>query len=181
MNVSGTVSQDMTENDILRPLLGLHPVVLAVIVWAWGYGSLLLAAIKTQSLRDLFTHPGFIVGDFFMLPIAAGLIAWFYHAVSDPVPSATHVVWTLGAGVSALVLTIVSVVRSGNVEVWWWPHTGFYWFMTYLVTAFMGKSLLQLVRGEEDYAMWALWLGVMLAIAVHLILPTIFGPKNLDQ
>ena len=171
----------MTQNDFLRFLLDRSPVVVALAVWAWGYGSLLLIAVKTDSIRTLLRHPGFTIGDFFLLPLAAGLMTWFYHSVEDPVPVTQRAVFGYVMAVAAGVATFLSATRIGYFSPWLLPHLAFYWFMSYVALTFFAKGAVQLTSRNEAQLLWLLWGASLLAIIVHLLLGVIFGPKRLPQ
>lgn len=169
----------IVQNDVIRIFFSFNPILMGLLVWVWGWGSLLLVATRTHSISTLLKHPGFIIGDFFMLPISAALMNVFYNSVRNPVPMATSSWWTIGMGLLSLILAIISAYRSGNYTIWWWPHSVFYWFMSYMILVFIGKGAVQLVLGQADRDLWFLWVAALIPITVHLILPLIFGPKIL--
>ena len=172
----------MTENDFLKPVFSLNPIVVALLIWFWGFGSLALIAIKTNSFGGvLLRHPGFIIGDFFLLPLAGLLIAYFYQHVSAPQRWVTSKVWIFGGAGAATILTVVSVVRNDLIYIWFVPHGTFYWFMAYVLITFFPRGLLQLVASKAERGLWPVWLAALLAVSGHFVIPMIFGPKILPK
>lgn len=50
------------------------------ITFFWGAGSLLMIAVKTDSIKTVFLKkPSIIIGDFFILPTIAGIIGNYYE------------------------------------------------------------------------------------------------------
>ncbi len=171
----------ITRNDFLRPMFALRPVWVALIVLSTGWGSLLLISWREGDIYEgLLRDPGHMIGDFVMLPLAALLITQFYQSVADPHPLAvshriTHIA-LLGSASTTVGVTFYSISISQNYQgVWSVPHTAFIWFFAYVLATFLIKGALQLSRDSTSrwYAMYG---GVVLAVAVHLVLkPAVLG------
>lgn len=172
----------MTQNDFLHPLLILPPFIVYLIILVWGFGSLLLVAIKTKTLRThLVRNPGFMIGDFFLLPAAAALITFFYQSVTSPLPVTTSLTWTQATAILSLIITIslgVKFKKYNKYLIWVWPHGVFHLLFTYLFITFISKGFWQLVFGENSPLLWMIWITAVFAVAIHLILGTIW-PKKL--
>jgi hypothetical protein len=169
-------------NDILKPILSLNPIAVAFLICFWGFGSLALIAIRTNTLESvLLRHPGFIVGDFFLLPMTGLLIAYFYQHTNATGILATSKLWTIGGVILATILTSVSAVRNDLMNIWFIPHGTFYWFMAYMCATFFPKGLLILVMIGAEKWLWYVWCTALLTLSSHLILPMIFGSKVLPK
>ncbi len=71
----------MSRGDFLRPLFALHSLGVALVIWATEWGSLLLIAWGANtSAAGFLRHPGYMIGDFFVLPLAGLLVARFYRS-----------------------------------------------------------------------------------------------------
>ncbi len=162
----------MTQNDFLYPLFTLSPYIVAIIVLVWGFGSLLIVAIKTKTVMTrFFINPKFMLGDLFLLPLAGGLITFFYQEVSIPLSITTSPLWnivtlaislfiSLGVGAKLRLLSLKYILGL--------PHGLFHVFFTYLFLAFMSKGLWQLLFGQSSPLLWATWLIVMILVVSHL-------------
>lgn len=127
----------MMGNDFLKPILLLNPIAVAFVIWFWGFGSLALIAIRTNTVTSiLLKHPGFMVGDFLLLPITGLLVAYFYQHSGPAESIVTSKLWTIGGVTIATILTVVSIVRNDLVNIWFVPHGVFYWFMAYMLVTF---------------------------------------------
>lgn len=167
----------MTENDFLNPLFSLGPLVMALLVLFWGFGSLVLVAIRTTTLGSvLLENPAFMVGDLLLLPFAGFLITYFYRAVANAVDIVTSPRWSYGIGVLAVLLPAISAVRNDLISIWWVPHLTFYWFFAYMTISFLCKGFLQLILGTNEKFLWLVWVGVLMLTSVHGILGLVF-PK----
>jgi len=132
----------IVENDFLKPILLLNPTLVAFLIWFWGFGSLALIAMRTDTVTSvLLKHPGFMVGDFFLLPITGLLVAHFYQHTGPAESIVTSKLWTIGGATAATILTVVSVVRNDLINIWFVPHGVFYWFMAYMLVIFFPKGL----------------------------------------
>ena len=152
-----------------------------MLAWFWCFGSLVLVAVRTNAVSSvLLRHPGFMIGDFFLIPLACFLMTYFYQTIDHPVPLVMSPKWNYVA-ILGLVLASISGIRFHLVSLWWIPHLTFYWFMAYALITFLAKGLLQLVVGGEKDSRWLIWLGVLIAICIHEMLPLIFGPKTLPK
>jgi len=75
----------MTQNDFFNSLFLLNPFFVAFLTWFWGFGSLVIYAIRTESVSTLLLkHPGIMIGDFFLIPFSMFLITYFYQRVVIP-------------------------------------------------------------------------------------------------
>lgn len=173
----------ITQNDFLNPLFSLNPVLVALIIWIAGWGSLFLFALRTNSLSSFLKHPGFMFGDFLMLPLAGFLITLFYQQITTPVSSVTSKNWTYITAIIALFLTALSAYRTlfvwktAPADIFLAPHLIFYFLFLYALINFLSKGLLQLLPNSTSF-LWILYLGVIVAISTHLTLPLIFGQKT---
>jgi len=166
----------MTENDFLKPLFSSGPLVMAVLVLLWGFGSLVLVAIRTQTVGSVLLANLAFIGDLVLLPCAGFLITYFYRAVTNAVDVVTSPVWNYGAGVLAVLLAAMSAARNDLISIWWAPHLTFYWFFAYMTISFLCKGLLQLILGTNKKFLWSFWVGVLILTSVHGILGLVF-PK----
>ena len=172
----------MTQNDFINPLFSLNPILVAVIIWLTGWGYLFLFALRTNSLDTFLRHPGFMIGDFLMLPLAGFLITFFYQQFTNPISLITSKNWTYIALVIGLSLAVLSAYRTlfvwktAPVDILIIPHFFFYWFISYILINFFIKGLLQNLSSSTPLS-WLIYIGVILVVLVHLILPMIFDPK----
>ncbi|MBI2596383.1 hypothetical protein HYW46_06665 [Candidatus Daviesbacteria bacterium] len=166
----------MTNNDFLNYLFNLQPTWVALLIFLWGVGSLLIVAAKTKTIKTvLFKNPGIVVGDFFLLPIAGGLITFFYQQVTNPVP-VNNPLWTLSIMFISLLLTIFSALRFKLLNILWLPHGLFYLFMSYIVLTFISKGLWQLIHGGTPL-LWLIWILVVFAVTTHQLLGILWSKK----
>src|SRR3989344_3732572 len=123
----------MAENDILWFFFKLHPLVVALTVWFLGFGSLLLVAIKTKSLKEnIIKSPGVIIGDFFLLPFAGFLISQSYQNVVSSTMLVSSSNWNFLLIIS-VTLALISTIRFNHKSIWWLPHNVFYFLMCFIV------------------------------------------------
>lgn len=173
----------ITQNDFLNLLFSLNPFFVALIVWATGWGYLFLFALRTNSLDNFLKHPGFMVGDLIMLPIAGFLITLFYQQITNPVNSIVSKNWTYITIVIALILTVLSAYRTLFIwktvplDIFITPHLVFYFLFSYILANFILRGMLQLISASTPL-LWGMYIGVILVMSVHLTLPLIFGPKT---
>jgi len=166
----------MTENDFLNPLFSLGPFIVAMVILFWGFGTLVLVAIKTKTVFSvLLANPAFI-GDFLLLPVAGFLITYFYRSVTSSIDIIILPVWSYGILTIAVILTVVSVTRNELFSIWWLPHQTFYCFFAYLSISFLIKGLLQLIIGAGSKPLWLIWTGVLILVTSSGVLGLIF-PK----
>lgn len=136
----------ITQNDFLNPLFSLNPIIVALIVWFTGWGSLFLIAWKTNSISVvLLKHPGFMIGDFLLLPLAGFLITYFYQSVNSPMTFVTSMKFTYFAIIFAVICTMLSALRSIFITknyhgIWSLPHITFIWFMVYILASFISTG-----------------------------------------
>lgn len=176
----------MTQNDFLGPLFSLSPFIVTLITWVWGFGSLLLYGYKTRSIKSVvFKSPGIMIGDFFIVPGISFLITYFYQTVENPLPATASYWWPLAVGLIALVMAIVSAVRFNHVNLWFLPHSLFYWFVAHILLTFLSKGFYQLVFGREDPTLWLVLSLVLVGTLTHVSLGVIwrkeFPPLNLNS
>lgn len=147
----------MTEGDFLRPFLALHPAIVALVIWVWGFGSLVLVGLKTQTLKaSVFKNIPIMVGDFFLLPLSAALIVMFYQSVENPLKALASPLWGIVAVAVAVILTLISASRFKLLNRWWLLHSLFYFFLSYLVITFFLKGIYQLTLQENSSPfLWA--------------------------
>jgi len=176
----------MTQNDFLNPLFSLPPIVVALIIWFTGWGSLVLIAWRTNSVSTaLLKHPGFMIGDFLLLPLAGFLITYFYQSVSNPVTSLASMKFTYFAIIFAVLCTMLATLGSIFITknyhgIWSVPHTIFIWFMVYILASFIPRGFFQLIHVPST-KLWIVGLLVLFFAISHLALPLIFGPKTFPK
>src|SRR5207249_2003506 len=147
------------------------PPVVAMLVWVWGFGSLLWCGWRTRSItRSILVNPSFLVGDGVLLPTVAYSITAFYQLVDHPLALTFAPAWNAAAAIFALLATTVSAVRFRLFNPWFVPHGLFYGCFAYIVLTFFSKGLYQLVVGESTVAMWLLWLSALVGVVAHLVL-----------
>lgn len=172
------MASGVTKNDILSRLVASRPIIVALLVWATGWGTLLLLAWRTDGLVEFFRNPKFMVSDFFLLPACGFLVARFYRSVEKPVPLATSPKVTLIAlalaTTSAILATAYSIFVSHNYGAWSVPHTLFIWFIAYMLIGFFVRSVLQL-RAQSTRSRWAYPIAVALAMIGHAIFGSFWG------
>lgn len=172
----------MTQNDFLHPLLILSPFIVYLIILSCGFGSLVLVAIRTKSIRNaLIKNPAFMVGDVFLLPAAGGLITFFYQQIVHPIPVTTNPTWTTVTLIVSLFITLFFGVKFKFLNkriMWWLPHGILHWFFMYLFLTFVTKGLFQLLYGQGSIVLWVLWWLVILMVAIHQFLGQLW-PKRI--
>lgn len=130
----------------------------------WGALSLLLVTIKTSSVKTIFLKkPSIIIGDFFILPAIAGIIAssaknfeGFFFSLS-----------TLVLLFTSLFLTLISTFRNKLTHPIWIPHLAFYWFMTFII-------LTRLSRFDLDLSWWLVLIGAVFHQSLGILFPKKF-------
>lgn len=172
----------MAKNDFLYPLFSLPPFIVYLVVLIWGFGSILLLAIKTKAVKNiLLKNPGFIVGDFFLLPAGGGLITFFYQSVSEPLLITTSHLWHLLSFAISLGITLGTGLRYKLIQTSYiigLPHGLFHLFFTYLFLTFISKGFWQLIFGESSITLWIVWAAAIVTVLFHLLLGTIW-PKRI--
>lgn len=175
----------LTRGDLLSKLFTLPPIVVALIILVWGWGNLFVVAISTHSLGSFLTHPAFMIGDLVMLPAAGFLITLFYQRVETPM----HVAilfskkWTCATLSVAFLLALynayfsIFIWKSAPPDILMSPHFFFWWFFVYVLINFLARGFGQLLYTTK-YTLWLLYVGVIILVSVHLLLPTVFGPKT---
>ncbi len=171
----------MTQNDFLNRLFSMNLFFVTLLTWFWGFGSLFVYAVRTDSVTTvLLRHPGIMIGDFFLIPFSMFLITYFYQHVDNPVDLVVSNRWNYMI-LPAIFLTLVSAVRYDLLNIWFFPHSLFYCFMVYVLLNFFPKGLLQLVKGASEKYLWLIWFGIVLVLFVHELIPNIFGAKTFPK
>lgn len=176
----------MIQNDFLNPLFSMNPFIVAIIIWFTGWGSLFLIARKTNSITtNLLKHPGFMIGDFLLLPLAGFLITYFYQSVSNPTDSVMSVKFTYFALIFGFVYVVASTLGSifvtNNLHgIWSIPHGIFIWLMAYILSGFISRGFFQLIH-VNNTTLWIIWIAVLFIGIVHVSFPLIFGPKTFPR
>src|SRR3990167_7454787 len=124
----------------------------ATIVFLWGAGSLFLVAVKTSTVKSIFLKkPSIIIGDFLILPTIAGTIAnstknldGFFSSLS---------MWAILF--TSFLLTMISAFRNKLTHPLWIPHLAFYWFMLFIILAF-------LLRLNLNLSWWLVLIGAII-------------------
>lgn len=174
----------MTQNDFLKFFFDLPPFVVALIVWVWGFGSLVLYGLKTKAIKNVVLRtPGIIIGDFFIIPALAFMVVYFYQAIQNPLPETSSFWWTLITCVVGLILAAISAIRFNLANRWFLPHILFYWFMVYIFLTFLTKGLYQLVLGGGTVSLWTVWTLVLVGVLIHLVLGVVWSKRfpRLDE
>lgn len=168
----------MTQGDFLDFLFKLHPVVVALIVWIWGFGSLIIYGWKTKAIKTvILKSPGIMVGDFFLIPIITFLTVYFYQTVKNPLPAVTTPCWSLTSCLVGIILAAISAVRFRLINRWFFLHIIFYWLMAYIFLTFLTKGFYQLMFGGGTSTLWAIWIFVLVGILIHLVLGVVWRKK----
>ena len=138
----------------------------AVATFVWGSGSLLLVAIKTNSVKSVFLKkPSIIIGDFFILPIISVFIVGTFDGQLTGIISGQITFW---AALFSFIATAISAFRNQLISLWWLPHLLFYWFFGFLFLSFLARKF------DLDSVVW--WL-VLSGILTHQLLGVIFPKK----
>ena len=170
----------MARNDFLRPLRLLHPVVVAGLVWATGWGTLLLIAWRTDTITAEFLRsPGHMIGDLVLLPAGGFLIASFYRRTAEPPPSVGSGRITYAAVALASLVTVTTTVYSigvsGNYQgLWSVPHTVFIWMIAYVLISYFFRGLGRLLS-RPARSLWLNYLGVTAVVSTHIALKLALG------
>jgi len=170
----------LSQNDFLNPIFSVNPLLLAVFVFLWGNGSLLIVAAKTKSIREVFFRsPSILLGDFFILPGIIFVVAWHYQNVliSDPFSSAVYFFFLL----FGFTLAGISAVRFKQVNRWYAAHIIFYWIIAYIVTAFIFKFGYMYVTGAISLQSALIPLVVLPAILIHVLLGVLYPKRFVTQ
>ena len=140
-------------------------ILTIILTFIWGVSSLFLVAIRTNSVKTiLLKKPSIIIGDFFILPTIAGIIATHYQQVSIGNLFLDVSVWLIL--IISLLLAIFSAMRFGLLHPLWIPHLLFYWFMAFIILIFLSTF--------EISPSW--WL-VLTGIIIHQLLGILFPKK----
>lgn len=172
----------MIQNDFLNPLFSLNPFLVALIFLVAGWGYLVLAAWRLKTLNALLKHPGYMVGDLIMIPLAGFLITLFYQSVNNPTISVLSVRWIYFGIAFATLYTIITFIASIFISktvhgFWFIPHTIFIWFISYVLFNFFTKGFLQ-VLSKTTPSLLSIYIIAALAVLTHFILIAVFGYKT---
>ncbi len=132
--------------DPLGRVISLHPVLVALVFIAFGWGTLLLIAWRLEVIEsDFLRNPAFMVGDLVLLPMCGALIAAYYRSASLEMPSEWGMRIAVGsgviAGIAAGATAAFSILASETYAgVWSVPHTIFIWFFAYTFISFLLRS-----------------------------------------
>lgn len=135
----------------------------------WGTGSLFLVAVKTKSVKTVFLKkPSIIMGDFFILPVVAGIIGNYYWQTGINNLFAGFQGWLILT--ISILLTIISAIRFQLLHPLWLPHLLFYTFMAFTIISFLSKFELTTLS----------WWFVLTGAVVHQFLGILFPKKFPD-
>ncbi len=132
--------------DPLGRLISLHPILVALVFIALGWGTLLLIAWRLDIVTSEFlVNPAFMVGDLVLLPLCGALIAAYYRSASLEMPSEWGLRVAVGsgvlAGVAAGATAAFSIFASETYHgLWSVPHTIFIWFFAYTFISFLLRA-----------------------------------------
>jgi len=134
------------------------------VTFLWGVSSLLVVAIQTRSVKTIFLKkPSILIGDFFILPTISGIIGNSTKNIEDLfVNSSTWLILLL-----SLTLTFISAFRNRLTHPLWMPHLLFYWFMAFIILAF-------LLRFEFNLSWWLALIGIILHQSLGILFPKKF-------
>ena len=139
-------------------------LLIAALTLVWGVGSLFLVAVKTSTVKSIFLKkPSIIIGDFLILPTIAGTIANSTKNLDD-LFSHTFVWFILSA---SFLLTMISAFRNKLTHPLWIPHLAFYWFMTFIILAF-------LLRLNLNLSWWLVLIGAIIHQSLGILFPKKF-------
>ena len=141
-------------------------ILTIVLTFFWGVGSLFLVAIKTNSVKTiLLRKPSILIGDFFILPIVAGIIANYYQQNNISYLFAGFQSWLVLT--IAIILTIISAAKSQLLHPLWIPHLLFYAFMAFIILSFLSNFQL------TTFSWWLVFVGII----THQLLGMLFPKK----
>ena len=158
----------------------MHPILVALIYAALGWGSLLLIAWRLEIIEsDFLRNPAFMVGDLALLPLCGALIAAFYRSASLDMPSEWGLRISIGSaalgGIAAGATAAFSILASGTYHgLWSVPHTLFIWFFAYIFISFLPRAFSDMIfymSARKVYHVAA----VMLLPAAHMTLKASLG------
>lgn len=168
----------MTQGDFLKPLFGLSPFLVALFIWLWGFGSLVIYGWRTKAIKNtVLRTPGIIIGDFFIIPALGFFIACFYQTIENPLVVTSSPCWSGVTCLIAMILTAISAIRFSLVNRWFFPHIVFYWFMAYILLTFLTKGLYQMIFGELASGLRIIWLLVLIGTLTHVTLGVVWSKK----
>ena len=127
---------------------------------------------------EFLRHPGYMIGDFFVLPLAGFLVARFSRSAPAAYPASVGArVTVLAVGIATLstvAATLFSVSISENYhDAWSVPHTLFIWFIAYVLTGFFIRGGLQFLSAKTR-KLYLAYAGVLLALASHGVLKFLY-------
>jgi len=168
----------MTQGDFLKLLFNQFPFLVALFIWLWGFGSLVIYGIKTKAIKSVVLRtPGIIIGDFFIIPALGFLITYFYQTIENPLVATLSPYWSMATCLIAMILAAMSAIRFNLVNRWFFPHIIFYWFMAYILLTFLSKGLYQMIFGEIASGLSIVWLLVLIGTLTHITMGVIWSKK----
>lgn len=168
----------MTQGDFLKPFFDLSPLLVTLIIWFWGFGSLVFYGIKTKAVRSVVLRtPGIIIGDFFIIPTLGFLVTYFYQTIENPLAATSSPYWSIATCLIAIILAVISAIRFKLINRWFSPHIVFYWFMTYILLTFLTKGFYQLISGDITSTLRIIWFLVLIGTLTHIIMGVIWSKK----
>ena len=166
--------------DPLGWLISLHPILVALIFIALGWGTLLLIAWQLDVVEsDFLRRPVFIVGDMVLLPLCGALIAAYYRSASLEMPSEWGMRIAVGSGVlsgvAAGATAAFSILASGTYHgLWSVPHTIFIWFFAYTFISFLPRAFSDMIFYLSTRKVYHVMAVVLLPVA-HMTLKVSLG------
>lgn len=130
----------MIIKDFLLPFMSLSPIVAAILVLIFNFLSLLIPTIRLNSMRNLFTNPAFIIGDFLAIPLAALLIVLFYKDFKSIPQDLTSVGFQITILIISFLLTLFSGIYFKLMKIYWVPHGIFHTLFGYLTLSFLLRA-----------------------------------------
>lgn len=166
------------ENDFLRPLLINNPLIVFCVILFTNIISLLPVALKTNSLKSiLFKNPAFLLGDFFILPFIAGIIACFYQNIINPPLLTTYKEWSAVTLTLSLIITLMAGYKYKLLKPVWILHGMFYLLFVYMVVTFISKGAYYLLFIKDSIWVLSVLLTVVLLISLHQYLGHLYPKK----
>lgn len=130
----------MIGNDFLASFLKLPPALAGILVLIFNFLSILIPAIKLNSVRNLFTNPAFVIGDFLAIPLAAFLMALFYKDFKNIPKELVSIEFQLVIFMIAFLLTLFSGIYFKLMKIYWVPHGTFYFLFSFVFFSFIVRG-----------------------------------------
>lgn len=164
--------------EILNTFYTFNPYVSALLIFLFGFGSLLLVGVKTHTVKTvIFTNPAILIGDIFLLPFIGFIITSFTQKTPTTFYSNQEPLLHFTVAVVALLLTIVAAWKFKLINPWWLPHGIFYWFMSYIILNFFLTQGILFVTNTYDILLSVSLLLVIVFLFFHFYLGKKF-PKT---